>query len=95
MPMAHACNPSYLGGRDQKDHSSKPAWANRLRDSISKISITKKAGGVAQSVGPEFKPQYPSPRKKKFAKREKRGEKGRKKEGRKEILMNFCVHMSL
>jgi hypothetical protein len=56
--MAHACNPSYLGGRDQKDHSSKPAWANRLRDSISKISITKKAGGVAQSVGPEFKPQY-------------------------------------
>jgi hypothetical protein len=27
---------AYLGGRDQEDHSSKPAWANRLRDPISK-----------------------------------------------------------
>jgi hypothetical protein len=25
VPVAHACNPSYLGGRDQEDHSSKPA----------------------------------------------------------------------
>jgi hypothetical protein len=24
--VAHACNPSYSGGRNQKDHSSKPAW---------------------------------------------------------------------
>jgi hypothetical protein len=24
-PLAHACNPSYLGGRDQEDCSSKPA----------------------------------------------------------------------
>jgi hypothetical protein len=23
--VAHACNPSYSGGRDQEDHSSKPA----------------------------------------------------------------------
>jgi hypothetical protein len=23
--VAHACNPSYSGGRDQKDHNSKPA----------------------------------------------------------------------
>jgi hypothetical protein len=23
-PVAHACNPSYSGGRDQEDHSSKP-----------------------------------------------------------------------
>jgi hypothetical protein len=23
--VAHACNPSYSGGRDQKDHGSKPA----------------------------------------------------------------------
>jgi hypothetical protein len=22
--VAHACNPSYSGGRDEKDHSSKP-----------------------------------------------------------------------
>jgi hypothetical protein len=49
------CNPGYLGGRDQEDHSSKPAWANSSQDPISKTPITKKgAGGVAQ--GPEFKP---------------------------------------
>jgi hypothetical protein len=23
-PLAHACNPSYSGGRDQKDHGLKP-----------------------------------------------------------------------
>jgi hypothetical protein len=28
--MAHICNPRYLGGRDQEDHGSKPAWANSL-----------------------------------------------------------------
>jgi hypothetical protein len=27
-PVVHACNLSYAGGRDQEDHSSKPAWAN-------------------------------------------------------------------
>jgi hypothetical protein len=26
--VAHACNPSYSGGRDQEDRGSKPAWAN-------------------------------------------------------------------
>jgi hypothetical protein len=29
---AHACNPSYSGGRDQGDHSSKPSQANSLWD---------------------------------------------------------------
>jgi hypothetical protein len=24
--VAHACNPSYSGGRDQEDHGLKPAW---------------------------------------------------------------------
>jgi hypothetical protein len=28
--VAHTCNPSYSGGRDQEDHSLKPAWANSL-----------------------------------------------------------------
>jgi hypothetical protein len=56
--MAHAYNPSYSGGRDQEDYGSKPVWANSLQDPISKIPNTKRAGGVAQSVGPEFKPQY-------------------------------------
>jgi hypothetical protein len=27
-PVAHAYNPSYLGGRDQEGCGSKPAWAN-------------------------------------------------------------------
>jgi hypothetical protein len=29
-----------------------------LRDPISKVSNTKRAGGVAQGTDPEFKPQY-------------------------------------
>jgi hypothetical protein len=28
--VAHACNPSYSGGRDQHDPGSKPAWTNSL-----------------------------------------------------------------
>jgi hypothetical protein len=28
--VAHVCNPSYSGGRDQEDHSSRPAQANNL-----------------------------------------------------------------
>jgi hypothetical protein len=28
--VAHACNPSYSGGRDQEGHGSKPAQANSL-----------------------------------------------------------------
>jgi hypothetical protein len=41
VPVAHAYNPSYAGGRDQEDHS-KPAWANSLQDPISKKLFTKK-----------------------------------------------------
>jgi hypothetical protein len=33
--VAHACDLSYSGGRDQEDHGSKPAWANSSRDPIS------------------------------------------------------------
>jgi hypothetical protein len=39
--VANACIPSYSGGRDQEDHSSKPAWANSSQDPISKKPITK------------------------------------------------------
>jgi hypothetical protein len=39
--------------------SSKPALANSSQDPISKKTLShKRAGGVAQGVGPEFKPQY-------------------------------------
>jgi hypothetical protein len=39
--VVHACNPSYSGGRDQEEFSSKPAWANCSRDPILKIFNTK------------------------------------------------------
>jgi hypothetical protein len=56
--VAQACNSSYSGARDQEDHGSKPAQANSSPDPISKIPNTKKTGGVAQGVGPEFNPWY-------------------------------------
>jgi hypothetical protein len=28
--VAHSCNPSDPGGRDQEDYGSKPVWANNL-----------------------------------------------------------------
>jgi hypothetical protein len=56
-PVAHTCNPSYSGGRDQEDRGSKPAPANGFLDPISKIPNTKRAGGVVQ-VGPVFKQIY-------------------------------------
>jgi hypothetical protein len=42
--MAHACNPGYSGGRDQEDRYLKPDQTNS--------PLTKRAGGVAQGVGP-------------------------------------------
>jgi hypothetical protein len=56
--VAYASYPNYSGGRDQEDCGLKAACANGLQGPISKIPNTKRAGGVAQSVGPEFKPQY-------------------------------------
>jgi hypothetical protein len=56
--VAHACNSSYSGGRNQEDSSSKSARANSSRDPISKIPDTKRAGGVAPRTNPKFKPQY-------------------------------------
>jgi hypothetical protein len=40
-PMAHAYKPSYSGGRDQEDHSLKPA-SGSLRDTITKKKKKKK-----------------------------------------------------
>jgi hypothetical protein len=58
--VAHTCNPTYSGGKDQEDHSSKPARANSSLDPIleKKKKSQNMADGVAQGVGPEFKPQY-------------------------------------
>jgi hypothetical protein len=52
--VAHACNPTYSGGRDG---GSKPVLANSSQDPISK-KTQKRAGRGAQGVGSEFKPQY-------------------------------------
>jgi hypothetical protein len=54
--VAHACNPSYSGGRDQEDHGLKPAQANSSRDPMLKNRHKNRAGGLAQGEGPEFKP---------------------------------------
>jgi hypothetical protein len=40
--MAHAYNSSYTGGRDQEDHSLKPAWANISQDPTLKKTLHKK-----------------------------------------------------
>jgi hypothetical protein len=45
-PVAHTCNPSYSGGRNQEGHSLKPARANTSRDRILKTLITK--GGLVE-----------------------------------------------
>jgi hypothetical protein len=56
--VTHSCNASYSGGRDQEDRSSKTTWADSSWDPISKKTLHKRAGGVTQCVGPEFKSQY-------------------------------------
>jgi hypothetical protein len=57
--VAHTCNPSYSGGRDKEEHSSKSAPGKQLtRPYLEDIHHKKRAGGVAQGVDPEFKPQY-------------------------------------
>jgi hypothetical protein len=38
-PVAHTCNPSYSGGRDQEDHGSKPVQANSPGNPTSKEPI--------------------------------------------------------
>jgi hypothetical protein len=41
-PVAHSCNPSYSGGRDQEDRSLKPVQENSSQDPVSKKPTTKK-----------------------------------------------------
>jgi hypothetical protein len=53
--MAHTYNPSYTGTRDKEDHGSNTAQTNSSGDPIMKKPFTKKASGVAQAIGPEFK----------------------------------------
>jgi hypothetical protein len=50
VPVAHACNPSYLKVWDGENYSSRPARANSSQNRISKITREKWTRGVAQAV---------------------------------------------
>jgi hypothetical protein len=69
VPVTHTYNHSYSGGRDQEDRGSKQAWADSSkRPYLEKPTVKKekkRAGGVTQGVGPEFKLQYHKNKKKK------------------------------
>jgi hypothetical protein len=64
MPVTHAYNPTYSGGRDQEDWGLWPAWANSSVRLYLKKPLQKRTGGVADGVGPEFKLWYIPPQKK-------------------------------
>jgi hypothetical protein len=55
--VAHTYNPSYSGGRNQETEvRSQPGII--IHKILSQISLSqKRAGRVAQGIGPEFKPQ--------------------------------------
>jgi hypothetical protein len=50
MPVAHTCNPRYLGGWDWEDHGSMPVQANSSQDSISKNNQSKMDSGSGGRV---------------------------------------------
>jgi hypothetical protein len=66
--VAHACNPSYSGGRDQEDRYLKLARQIVCETLSQKNPAQKRDGGVVQVVGPEFKPQYQKKKKDKTIK---------------------------
>jgi hypothetical protein len=62
VPVTHACNPSYSGGRDQEDRDLKPAW-QIVHGTLSQKNLHKKKKKIGlvewvQGEGPEVKPQY-------------------------------------
>jgi hypothetical protein len=61
--VAHICDPSSPGGRDQEDQGSKPAGANNSLDPILKNPITKKGWWSASKYRSWV--QTPVPQKKK------------------------------
>jgi hypothetical protein len=72
--MAPTCNPTYSGGRNQENHILKPAQRNTSQDLISKQPFKKRAGGVAQSVSLDCKPQFCAPPHKKVLKIEQKAD---------------------
>jgi hypothetical protein len=63
--VAHACNPTYSGGRDQEDLGSQPRQI--VHKTLSQKNPSQKtADGVTQSTGTEFKSQYCKEKKKRI-----------------------------
>jgi hypothetical protein len=59
LVVAHACNPSYSRGNRLEGSRFKASRGKQFtRPYLEKNHHKKGAGGVAQGVGPEFKPQY-------------------------------------
>jgi hypothetical protein len=56
VPVAHAHNPSYSGRRDKEDCGSSQPRKIVCKMLSQKHPSQNKAGGVAQGVGPKFKP---------------------------------------
>jgi hypothetical protein len=63
VPVAHACNSDYSGGRDLEDCGLKPAQTNSSQDPISKKK--KKSQKTAQGERPEFSTSTAKKKKKK------------------------------
>jgi hypothetical protein len=66
VPVAHTSNPTYSGGRDQEDRSSKPAWANSSQDPILKNPTQK---GLVEWIKMKVLSSSPSTAKKKKKKK--------------------------
>jgi hypothetical protein len=60
--VAHDCNPSYSGSRDQEDHGLKPAWGKYfMRLYLEKTHHKKRAVEWLKwqsAGGPKFKSHY-------------------------------------
>jgi hypothetical protein len=77
--VAHAHNPSYLGGQRSGGSRFEASPSKQFKRHYLQKTLHKKGpGGVAQGVGPEFKPQY-----------HKKREKEREKEKSQAFLLVF------
>jgi hypothetical protein len=69
--VAHTCDPSYSGGRNQEDRGSKPAWANSSARPYLKKSFTQIGLMEWLKVKVQFKVQYHKKKKKRKKERKK------------------------
>jgi hypothetical protein len=66
VPVAHACNASYSGGRDQGGFWFEASPRQIVPETLCPKNPSQgRVDGVAQGVGPEFKPPHPKKKKRK------------------------------